>query len=104
MKDNIIKFRKKSKISDSEINGLFLGLVKLIKKVALEDASNITGLEVQELNDELQKNSISLAQKDEEIEKLKKEINFLRAQLKTKSLKILHLSCMSARKLASKEA
>ena len=56
MKDNIIKFRKKSKISDSEINGLFLGLVKLIKKVALEDASNLTNFEMQELNDELQKN------------------------------------------------
>lgn len=36
-KDNIIKFSKRNEISESEINSLFLGLIKLIKNKAQED-------------------------------------------------------------------
>lgn len=33
-KDNVIEFHKKDELSESEINSLFLGLVRLIKKSA----------------------------------------------------------------------
>ena len=104
MKDNIIKFKKKAKISDSEINGLFLGLVRLIKKVAIEDASENSELERREMEESLQADAILLSQKDQMIEKLKKEVAFLRSQIKVKNLKILHLSCMSAKKYEIKKA
>ena len=99
MKDNIIKFKKRTKISDSEINGLFLGLVKLIKKVAIEDASAFSEIEKRKVDNILQDNAILLSQKDVEIEKLKSENLYLKKQIKSKNLKILQLSCLSAQRI-----
>jgi len=104
MKDNLIKFKKKSKISDSEINGLFLGLVKLIKKVAMEDASQFSELEKRQLNENIQENLMIISQKELENEKLKKENAFLKSQIRAKNQKILHLSCLSAQRMNMKDA
>ena len=99
MKDNIIKFRNKNKLTDSDINSLFQGLVKLIKKVALEDASQYSVIEKENIERCMQENIMLISQKDEEIERLRKENKLLRTQLKSKNLRILHLSCLTADKL-----
>lgn len=97
--DNIIKFKNKNKISDSEINGLFLGLVRLIKKLAMEEATERLDPNSKKLFYEVQDLSLVLSQKEHEISKLKEENNNLRNKIKIKNLKILQLSCNSARKL-----
>ena len=97
--DNIIKFKNKNKISDGEINGLFLGLVKLIKKIAMEEASERLDPKSKQLFSEVQELSLALSQKEHEISKLKEENQDLKHKIKVKNLKILQLSCNSAKRL-----
>ena len=99
MKDNIINFKNKSKISESEINGLFLGLVKLVKKLALEEANEMLPKDVRLLKEEMQALNLELSKKDSQIDKLKEENNMLKSKIKVKNLKILQLSCLSAKRL-----
>ena len=99
MKDNMIKFKNKSKISESEINSLFLGLVKLVKKLALEEATASMPKDVRILNEEINELNLELSKKESEIDRLKEENNMLKSKIKVKNLKILQISCMSAKRL-----
>lgn len=100
--ENIIQFKKKNKLTDSEINGLFLGLVKLVKKLAIEEASELSP-EYMSLKEEVQDLSLSLSQKENEIVKLKEENQQLKNKIKVKNLKILQLSCASAKRLGQQK-
>ncbi len=80
-KDNIIPFKQKI-LTENDINSLFLGLVKLIKKTALEEARNNAGT-----NELLKKAFKDLAQKEDEIVKLKHEIERLKVENRALSAK-----------------
>ena len=97
--DNIIKFKNKNKITDSEINGLFLGLVRLVKKIAMEEATEKLDPKSKKLMEEVRDLTLCLSQKEHEIEKLKEENQDLKNKIKIKNLKILQLSCNSAKRL-----
>ncbi len=97
--DNIIKFKNKNKITDSEINGLFLGLVRLVKKIAMEEASERLDPKSKNLYFEVQNLSLLVSQREREIEKLKEENQSLKNKIKVKNLKILQLSCISAKRI-----
>lgn len=97
MEDNIIKFKNKNKITESEINGLFLGLVKLIKKLAMEEAVANLPKEERESFDEKQELQRKLLVYEGEIDRLKKEREDLKQKIKVKNLKILQLSCSKAK-------
>ena len=97
--DNVIKFKNKNKITDSEINGLFLGLVRLVKKIAMEEASERLDPKSKSLFFEVQSLSLLISQREREIEKLKEENNSLKNKIKVKNLRILQLSCNSAKRL-----
>lgn len=99
--DNILEFKKRSKITEADINGLFMGLVKLVKKIAIEEASENLSTDTKELNEQLQSLSLQLSQKENEIDKLKEENVKLKNRLKVKNLKILQLSCLSAKRLGN---
>ena len=65
--DNLLKFPYRNKITDAEITSLFLGLCRLVKNQAVEEAKLLTYSESKknrELVDELSK-------KNKEIEMLK---------------------------------
>lgn len=90
---NIIQFRKKSKpLSENEINSLFLGLVKLIKKTTLEEFVEKANKE-KEASDFLLKQAFAdINKKDEQIktlqlqfESLKRENQGLISQIKVNS-------------------
>lgn len=98
--DNVIKFKNKNKITDSEINGLFLGLVRLVKKIAMEEASERLDPKSKSLFFEVQSLSLLISQREREIEKLKEENNSLKNKIKVKNLRILQLSCNSAKRLS----
>ncbi len=97
--DNIIKFKNKNKITDSEINGLFLGLVRLIKKIAVEEATERLDPKSRILVNEIQDLTITLSQKEHEIAKLQEENQELKNKIKIKNMKILQLSCTCAKRL-----
>ena len=72
-KDNIIPFRKSTHmLSDADINSLFMGLVRLIKRSALE--------EVNSKNPVLEKAFLDLSKKDRELSILKSEFENLKKQ------------------------
>ena len=100
MKDNIIKFKNKTKITEGEINGLFLGLVKLIKKLAIEEANETMPKDIRILREELQQANLILSKKESDLERLREENQQLKSKLKVKNLKILQLSCLSAKRLS----
>lgn len=104
MKDNIIKFKSKQKFSDSEINGLFLGLVKLVKKMAMEEAFSTLPKEERDLQEKICSLELLLSKQEHEIEVLKDDARKLESRLKVKNLKILQLSCLSAKRLATIKA
>ena len=97
--DNLVKFKNKNKITDSEINGLFLGLVRLVKKMATDEAMEKLDPKSKILVNEVRELNLILSQKEHEIEKLKEENQGLKSKIKVKNLKILQLSCNSAKRL-----
>lgn len=88
--DNVITFRQKQKLlTESDINSLFLGLAKLIKKNAVEDMMQVLKLE-KEKSAEILKNAYkNLSQKDEEIIRLKEENAILEKRLQASKQDLL---------------
>ncbi|MBP3431896.1 MAG: hypothetical protein J6K39_03485 [Clostridia bacterium] len=81
--NKIIPFQKPRKgLTDSDINSLFLGLVKLIKKAAQEEAADKNSSEV------MQKAYADLCKKDEEIAFLKSEFEKIKNENKNLLLKL----------------
>ena len=70
-KSNIIPFKKQKMLTDSDINSLFLGLVKLIKKSAQDEVLENNPVEI--LKSEM-------AAKEEQLEKLKTQLTALKKE------------------------
>lgn len=80
-KDNVIVFSAKQKIlSEGDINSLFMGLVKLIKKTAVEEIEQKSKLERQSSDFLLKKAFIDLNQKDKKLMELSNEFEILKAE------------------------
>ncbi len=99
--DNIITFTKKKKefLSDSDINSLFLGLVRLVKRTAIEEQSLKAKQERDNANQVLRKAMLDINKKDKEIAKLKDD--FLRLKLENSKLiqNMMKLKCEKADRL-----
>ena len=99
--DNIITFTKKKKefLSESDINSLFLGLVRLVKRSAMEEVSFKTKLEKENTNNALRQALVDLNKKDKELEKLKDD--FLKLKLENSRLvqNMMKMQCEKAEKL-----
>ena len=103
--DNIIKFaRKKEVLSESDINSLFLGLVRLVKKSAVEEASEKMKSELEKANSMLRKAIVEIGEKDEQIARLKSMF----AKVKDENKKLMDgavkSNCDKASKLRKKLA
>lgn len=85
-KSNIIKFSKKKKeiLTESDINSLFMGLVRLVKRTAVEELSDKMKEERESSNYLLRKALVDLNKKEKEIKDLKSQ--FL--QLKQENVKL----------------
>lgn len=75
--------QKTTRLSDSEINSLFLGLVKLVKKQAMEEANSNLKNDAEFANNTLRKTMVELQTKDLEIKKLRSQFKVV-AQEKEK--------------------
>lgn len=85
--DNVVLFRKQTLLGEEEINSLFLGLVKLVKKSATEELEVKAREEKIKANLEIKKIAKLLFEKDEIIENMKRELINLKEEnkiLKTK--------------------
>lgn len=84
---NVIKFttQKKDGLSDSDIQSLFMGLVRLVKRSAVEEFASKLKVERESANLLLRKTLVDLQKKDKEIQTLKD--NF--ARVKAENAKLL---------------
>ena len=81
---NVIPFRQKQKLlTENDINSLFMGLVKLIKKTAIEDFMEKTKLEKQSSSFLLKKAFLDLNKKDKQIADLRADFEKLKEENKT---------------------
>lgn len=79
--NNIITFRKKQKLlTDNDINSLFLGLVKLIKKTTTEEVTEKFKDEKETKEYLLKKAYLELNKKEKELSKLKDEFELLKSE------------------------
>lgn len=79
--NNVITFKKnRTTITDNELNSLFLGLARLVKKSALEEAVESVRLEKNTLNFMLKKTIDELKKKDNLLEKIKNECENLKIE------------------------
>lgn len=86
-KDNIITFKSRKTLTDADINSLFAGLVKLVKKNAYEEV-NVKIKEEKETSEYLLKEAyLELNKKEKEITKLKNELNMFKGMKKQDLLK-----------------
>ena len=69
---------KKKLLTDSEINSLFMGLVRLIKKSAVEQAEDKIFAEFEDANASLRSVMVELVRKQKELEILKKNFEILK--------------------------
>lgn len=103
-KSNIIKFSKKKSevLTESDINSLFMGLVRLVKRSAIEELSGKMKEEREPSNYLLRKALVDLNRKDKEIRELKQEFLELKSENAKLVQNIMKLRCDKASKLASK--
>lgn len=74
--DNVIQFVKKSStISDGELQALFAGLVRLVKRNALEEAEDKIREKQERANREFRKVLALLCEKEKELEKVKEDFS-----------------------------
>ena len=86
--DNIITFKTRKTLTDADINSLFAGLVKLVKKNAYEEV-NVKIKEEKETSEYLLKEAyLELNKKEKEINKLKDELKLLKGLKKQDLLKV----------------
>lgn len=79
--DNIIMFRNRQKVlTESDINSLFMGLVKLIKKTAVEDFMEKTKTEKESSAYLLKRAFLDLGKKDKQISELRAEFEMLKKE------------------------
>lgn len=92
-KDNIILFKQRQKLlTESDINSLFMGLVKLIKKTAVEDFMEKTKQEKESSSYLLKKAFMDLGKKDKQIAQIKEEFEQLKKDYQILGMKFNDLN------------
>jgi len=85
------KTKNKERLSDEELKGLFMGLVKLVKKSADLEVSNALKKECNFANESLRKTLIAMRKKEEEILLLSQKNEVLNERLKALEDQMINL-------------
>ena len=71
---------RRNVLTESDINSLFLGLVKLVKKQTQDDLCKTYEKDKQKANDMLRKTLVEIAEKDNIIKQLRKQFKVLKQE------------------------
>ena len=100
--NNVITFKKIQKsLTDGEVQALFMGLVKLVKKNALEESDNLYRTKLNEANDALRLAFTKISSRERELDKLKEEIIKLKKENSNLSNMAMKLKCELAENINS---
>lgn len=101
--EKIIKFTKKrTTLTDNEIQSLFMGLVRLVKRNAIEEISDKVKVDFENANQELRKAIIELHNKEKEYKDLKNEFLKIKEENARLISNMIKLKCDKATKLREK--
>ncbi len=102
--NNIIKFtsKRKESLSESDLNSLFLGLVRLVKRSAVEEVNERFKEEKESANALLRKAIVDLGKKDKEIKDLKESFAALKKENAILLQTVTKNACDKADKLSQK--
>lgn len=101
--DNIITFKRTGKtLSDSEIQSLFMGLVRLVKRHAIEESDELYKAKLTEANNNLRKAIASLSANKRDYDKLKDELSKVKSENSRLVNLNLQLRCDKAEELRKK--
>ena len=101
--EKIIKFTKKrTTLTDNEIQSLFMGLVRLVKRNAIEEISDKVKVDFENANQELRKAIIELHNKEKEYKDLKNEFLKIKEENAKLISNMIKLKCDKATKLREK--
>lgn len=79
--NNIVQIpKKKTRLTESEINSLFLGLVKLVKNTAKQEATEYIKEETQLANNALRQALVQLSNKEQELQEIKRSFELLKTE------------------------
>ena len=101
--NNVIAFKKQSTtLTDGEVQSLFMGLVRLVKRNALEESESLYKHKLLEAKELLQKASLKLSTRERDYDKLKEE--FLKLKNENSALVDLNrqMRCQNAEMLRKK--
>ena len=102
-KDNIIKFtKKKDKITDGELQALFMGLVRLVKRSAAEEINDQVKDTMNRASQELRKTIVALNNKEKEYRELKESFIKIKEENAKLVKDMFKLKCDKAGKLRQK--
>lgn len=101
---NIIEFKKVQHrpLTDMEVQSLFMGLVRLVKKTALEESEEKFKKIISEANDNLRKAILELNNKERDLNKLKEDYIRIKTENSSLANSILKLRCEKANNLRIK--
>lgn len=100
---NVITFKKTQKaLTDSEVQSLFMGLVRLVKKNAIIEKEENYKKELTSANDLLRKTLIELSTKQREYDKLKEDYIKIKTENVKLNEKIFYKKCDKAAALREK--
>ena len=101
--EKIIKFTKKrTTLTDNEIQSLFMGLVRLVKRNAIEEISDKVKVDFENANQEFRKAIIELHNKEKEYKDLKNEFLKIKEENAKLISNMIKLKCDKATKLREK--
>ena len=99
----IVMPKKQALLSDSEIESLFLGLVKLVKKSAKDNAEATSLLQLKNANQSLRQTIKALVDKEREFEALSKQFETVKEQKEMLEEKLQNMYCNQIATLQEKE-
>ncbi len=101
--DNVITFKRMGKtLSDSEVQSLFMGLVRLVKRNALEESEEAYKARLTQANESLRKAIAKLSTSQRDNDKLKEELSKVKNENSRLVNLNLQLRCDRAEKLRQK--
>lgn len=78
--DNIVQFVKNPPLTDSDIQSLFMGLVRLVKRNALQKTKEEMGQTLLQANRQLRQSIVLLAGKEKKLKNLEKEFKKIKQE------------------------
>ena len=100
---NIITFKKTPRsLSDGEVQSLFMGLVRLVKKSAMEESEEKYRKQINEANENLRKAILDLQNRERDYNNLKQELTKIKSENSSLVDSVLKLRCDKASKLRMK--